>query len=575
MINWIYPEHTEAAEPEFLEGVPEAIVRMLNRRGVAGSEKIKDFLSEKPAAGYDPFLLPDLSEAVDTILAAVDEGRKICIYGDYDADGVTACALLYSVLKEFTDEVCYRIPSRFIEGYGLNETVIEELAADGVSLLVTVDCGSSAFEEVRLAKSLGMDVIVTDHHSTSEGQAPDCLFINPKREGSLYPFDGLSGCGVAFKLVQGMVRRMKAEGDDRADRVSLIALLDLVAISTVADVVPLLDENRSLVKYGLDRLNRCPRPGLEVLLKHLRLADREINSDRIAFTIAPNINALGRMGSASTAVELLSSDGSDMQRLNRLAAEMVCNNKERKDVQEETIRLCREAMDSGICGELFPVIFAPDAHEGVAGIVAGNLKERLYRPVFIITRREDGQLKGTGRCIPDIDLHQMLSECEELLVRFGGHAGACGLSLEEDMLPRFRARLQELMAEELRRDPEILCEKLFIEKELGPEEKNEGFVSMVDRMEPFGAANPRPYFSISRAKVTFTRLLGFDGQHLKFGLRGDDGIEVECVAFRMAGKYSGLVRCGAVIDVAGEVSVNEYMGQRAFQFIIKDIRRSA
>ena len=574
MAEWIYLQNNKTQPAECPDGIPASIVSMLRERGVEGECAIRDFLAEHPRTTHDPFLLPDLAESVDEILKAIDDGRKICVYGDYDADGVTSCSLLLSVLSRLTDRLCYHIPSRFIEGYGLNNRAIQQIADEGTSLIITVDCGSTSPDEVCFARSLGVDIIITDHHSPYVSKTPDCLFVNPKRADSKYPFTGLSGCGVAFKLAQGIQRTLEARGDSRFTRTDLNKLLDLVAISTVADVVPLLDENRSLVKYGLECLNRQERPGIRVLLELLKLGDKTLTSDNIAFIIAPNINALGRMGSASVGVELLTGTDEDMKRLYVLARQMVDNNQARKSIQDDTFRQCREAMENTDCGELFPVIFAPDAHEGVAGIVAGNLKETLYRPVFIITRRSDGQLKGTGRCIPGLNLHEMVSSCSDILTRFGGHAGACGLSLAEENLEIFRDRMQKLMSEKIAECPDVLTEKLLIEKELDSSEKTLEFASMLQKLEPFGADNPKPLFSVSGASVLSVYTMGQENQHMRFTIQGRDGVPVNCVLFRRAVEFSKLIQRGSRIDVAGELVINEYMGNYKLQLTVKDIRRN-
>ena len=574
MAEWIYLQKNTAQPVECPEGIPASIVNMLSERGVVGTEAVKDFLAERPRTTHDPFLLPDLAESVEVILKAAEEGKKICVYGDYDADGVTSCSLLLSVLAKLTDNLCYHIPSRFIEGYGLNNRAIEEIADEGTKLIITVDCGSTSPDEVNFARSLGVDVIITDHHSPYVSKTPDCLFVNPKRADSRYPFSGLSGCGVAFKLAQGIQRTLEARGDTRFTKADLNSLLDLVAISTVADVVPLLDENRSLVKYGLERLNRQERPGIRALFELLKLGDKTLTSDNIAFIIAPNINALGRMGSASVGVELLTGTEEDMKRLYVLAKQMVDNNQARKSIQDDTVRQCRDAMQNTDCGELFPVIFAPDAHEGVAGIVAGNLKESLYRPVFIITRRSDGQLKGTGRCIPGLNLHEMVSSCSDILTRFGGHAGACGLSLNEENLETFRDRMQKLMEAKIAESPDILTEKLLIEKELDASEKTLEFAEMLQKLEPFGADNPKPLFSISGASVLSVYTMGQENQHMRFTVQGPDGIPVNCVLFRRAVEFSKLIQRGSRVDVAGELIINEYTGNYKLQLTVRDIRRN-
>ena len=572
MVRWIFQQ--EDNKPAWgPSGVPVAVMDILRRRGVETPAQVEDFLADLPKCTYDPALMPDLQAAAQTLLDAAESGRNICIYGDYDADGVTSTALLYSVLKKLTDRVNFYVPSRFTDGYGLNKDAVARIAAAGAQLLVTVDCGSTNREEVEEAKRLGMDVIVTDHHELEPGKEPDCLFVNAKRKDSIYPFSGLSGCGTAFKLAQAIQRILAERGDERFTRRDLTDLLDLVAISTVADVVPLLDENRSLIKYGLRVVNSRKRKGLRILLEQLKLADKPIDADDIGFILAPHINSCGRMATADAAVRLMAgieTDGS----LQELADFMIECNRRRRFAQDETRDICLAAIRSGHCGDLFPIIEAPGAHEGVAGIVAGSLKEQFNKPVCIVTPSENGLLKGTGRCIAGLDLHGMLSTCGELFERYGGHAGACGFSLQEERLPLLRTRMDELMREILARQPDALEEKLLVEKVLSPEEKTMAFADALRLLEPFGEANPKPLFALARASVYNVQYMGAEKQHVRFTAVCADGIEVPCVLFRRAADFESLLSASCPLDVAGELGINEYNGRRRLQLTVKDIKRS-
>jgi len=574
MAKWIYLQNridTEMAS-KGKGKISSSLLKILSERGIS-EEGADDFLSPYPKLTYDPFLLPDLKEAVLRIIGAADSGKQICIYGDYDADGITSTALLLNVLGKLTDKLCFYIPSRFVDGYGLNEIGIRYLHEHGAEMIVTVDCGTTSKAEVDYAKSLGMDIIVSDHHTLADEKLPDCLLINPKRADSEYPFSGLSGCGVAFKMAQGIQRVLESRGDSRFTKKDLNSLLDLVAISTVADVVPLLDENRSLVKYGLAKINADPRPGLRVLLEELGCSEKRINSESIAFILAPNINALGRMGSARTGVELLAADESCDTDLRVLARSMIDNNQERKAEQERTRALCNDAMKSGDCGDLCTVICVPEAHEGVTGIVAGNLKEELYRPVCILTTDDSGMLKGTGRCIPGLNLYDMLEECGDLFKRFGGHAGACGFCLYPDKVEEFRRRMQDAVRSRVQSDPDLLVEKLYIEKELSAEEKCLEFADELGMLEPFGQDNLKPLFSICGASVSYLHFMGRDEQHVRFLADNGDGRGVECVLFRRAQEFASLLASGEPVDVAGELSVNEFNGSRRLQFNVRDLRK--
>ncbi len=572
--KWIIK--SREAEGKAPLGIHPSIYRILSSRGIADSA-MPDFLSTRPKVTYDPFLMPDMREAAEKILAAARAGRRICVYGDYDADGVTSTALLTQVLKLITDNVFYYIPSRFVDGYGLNIEAVHTVKERGAELIVTVDCGSTSPAEVECARQLGMDIIVTDHHTPDAERTPDCLFINPKREGSEYPFRELSGCGVVFKLAQALQRLLCAEGSKAFPKAVLGELTDLVAISSVADVVPLLGENRTLVKYGLEYIARRSRPGLKILLEHLGCGDRLVDSDTIAYLLAPNINALGRMDSAASAVELfcgVAPDGSQGRDPGELADMMKEMNAARKAEQENTWSICMKAMKEEDCGELFPIIRAPGAHEGVAGIVAGNLKETLHRPVCIVTPSEEGLLKGTGRSVSGINMYELLAARQDLFVRFGGHAGACGFSMREEDLPELRRSMQELVKDRLSDDPEALTEYLEIEGELTEDEKSVEFADALSLLEPFGEGNMRPVFCMRGARIFGLRRMGSDGQHLRFLASTADQVRVPCVLFRKADEFSEILQTGCA-DIAGELGINEYAGSRRLQMLIRDVRENS
>ncbi len=569
MTKWVIAPKINDQEQGLL-GVPVSVLEILERRGV-DEDHIEDFLSPMPKITYDPFLMKDLKETAEALIDAAEAGKRICIYGDYDADGITSTALLTTVLRKLTDRVSCYVPSRFSDGYGLNKEAVRKIKERGEDLLVTVDCGSTSPDEVRFAKELGLEVIVTDHHMLREGMDPDCLFVNPKRGG--YPFTDLCGCGVAFKLAQGIQRILSQRGDKRFVRSDLNALLDLVAIATVADIVPLAGENRNLVKYGLDRINRRDRAGLTALLNALDLSERIIDSSSISYIIAPNLNALGRMNSALPGVELLESR-SGSRRLEDLAKLTIKTNIERKAEQEKTARICREKLAREDCGSYAPVILAEGAHEGVAGIVAGNLKEQLYRPVCIVTPVEEGVLKGTGRSVAGINLHECFEECGDIFLRFGGHAGACGFSLREEMLPLFRERMQQAVKKRVDADPDLFVEKLYIEKELEADEKNLGFAESLRLLEPYGEGNPVPVFCVMSAAVSGVRTMGAEEQHIRFTAVTDDGVPLPCVLFGRADEYKDIIFGAERIDVAGELDINEFRGERKLQMRVRDIRAS-
>ncbi|HHX92179.1 MAG TPA: single-stranded-DNA-specific exonuclease RecJ [Clostridiales bacterium] len=572
MARWVFTQKNN----DLLRGprrVPPAILSILQERGVTEPSCVEDFLAPFPKLTHDPFLLNDMAQAAQTVVQTALGGGRICVYGDYDADGVTSAALLLCTLRAISDRVRYYIPSRFHEGYGLSTQAIDTIASEGIDLIITVDCGSTSVSEAAHAKSLGIELIITDHHSPAPDATPDCLFINPKRSDSTYPFPHLSGCGVAFKLAQAIQRLLEQQGDGRFLKADLNRLLDLVAISTVADVVPLLDENRTLVKYGLEFINRREREGLDALLEAVDFGEREVEAGHIAYMIAPNINAQGRMESADPGVDLLCGDADGRSGLDRIARDMAANNRARKAEQEKTHRLCEKIIGQGGSGELFPVVYAPDAHEGVAGIVAGHLKESLYRPVFIVTDGEEGLVKGTGRSVPGLDLHGMLSSVAPLFERFGGHAGACGFTMKKQNLERFRQAMQEAMAEALRADPDILTEEIKVVKVLDASEKTLEFAETLRLLEPHGEANPKPLFASGPSRVESVHRMGTEEEHARFMLRTGDGTMLPCILFRRAAEYGMYLQPGAVVDVAGELGINEFRDTRSLQLVARDIRR--
>ena len=560
-------------KPEAASSVCSPLLgQILCARGIASPGEQAEFLSDRPGKTYDPFLLNDMEAAVKRMMRALEQEEKICIFGDYDADGVTSTVLLLSVLEKLTENLTYYIPSRFAEGYGLNADAVRKIAQSGVKLLVTVDCGSLSREEVRLAQELGVDVIVTDHHSIGKEPAADCLLINPKRAESTYPFSELSGCGVAFKLAQALQRKLAAAGDQRLLRSDITDTLDLVAVSTIGDIVALTDENRSLVKYGLNVLNQGKRAGMRALIAGTGLRLGAVTSEQVAYVLVPHLNAAGRMGSADKGVELLR--GHEGAQQETLVQFLVENNKERKRVQEEMFHECRRIAEQEHGGELFQVIYAPQAHEGIAGIVAGKLKDESYRPTIIVTPSGEGKLKGTGRSIPGVDLHRLLSAHRELFLRFGGHKGACGFLMEADGLDELRRGLNAELAQMAAAEPALLTEVLTVEAVAEPREITMELAMELAKLEPFGQQNPKPIFAVRNVEIQRVSFMGSEEQHARFYAAGSKSGSAgfDCVLFSHAQEYRALLREGNVADVAGYPSVNTWNGISKIQFVIEDIK---
>ncbi|MBQ1215882.1 MAG: single-stranded-DNA-specific exonuclease RecJ [Firmicutes bacterium] len=577
MKEWIYPEEDAFGE---YKDADQIVADILRRRGIEDADQLIEFLSDAPKLTHDPFLMKNMKPAVLRIVKALQKKEKICIYGDYDADGVTATSLLLTVFARLTRNVIYYIPSRFDEGYGLNKEAMRLIAGQGVNLIITVDCGSVSCEEVELAKELGMDVIVTDHHSTNGRQTVDTILLNPKQEDCTYPFKELCGCGVAFKLAQALQRVLKKnDGTPAIDKAMLNSLLDLVAIGTVGDIVALQDENRTLVKYGLKTLNRNQRPGLKRLLEGVRLEAGNLTSENIAFIIVPHLNAAGRMMSAKTGVELLTSQMSspeEAKRLEELVDALIENNKQRKKVQEETYRQCMALLEERRLAQpeedLFHVIEAREAHEGITGIVAGKIKDATGKPTIIVTPSGDGFLKGTGRSIPGLNLFEMLSQVDVLFERFGGHAGACGFLMKEEHLEALRDSMNTQVKIAMEIDPAVLVPKVKIDAVITGEQMTMELVKKLQMLAPFGQKNPKPVIAINDVCINNINYMGDKQQHARFKAQTEEETTFDCVLFQKAQDMGEFLFEESFVSLAGCGEINVWNGTERLQFQVTDIQ---
>ncbi|MBR6529425.1 MAG: single-stranded-DNA-specific exonuclease RecJ [Firmicutes bacterium] len=543
------------------------IKNLLKNRGIESEEDILEFLSDKPQKTYDPFLLPDMEAGVDLILSEIENKSNIWIYGDYDADGITSTSLMMSVLGHLTDakHLNYYIPSRFEEGYGLNKEAIEYIASQGCNLLITVDCGSVSYDEVEYAKSLGMKVLVTDHHNITDVMA-DCLLINPKKPGSQYPFKEICGCGVAFKVAQALQQRANLP------KQVLTEVLDLVAVGTVGDIMPLVDENRTMVKFGLKVLNLGKRPGLRKLMEGTSLHVGKVSSENLSFVIVPHLNASGRIEDASQAVELLAGNCSEA-RMDEIVADVIKKNNMRKKLQNELFKECQAEIDRDDLDDII-LIHAEDAHEGIAGIVAGKLKETYYRPSIIVTATgsEGDELKGTGRSVEGVNLYELLKTQEDLFLKFGGHAGACGFSLKRENLPALRKGLAEEMSNIYENNPDIFVKKYDIDLELDPADVTYDLVQQLDMLAPFGNKNPKPLVACKDVIISDERYMGNDMQHLRFNATGCTGKKIQCVLFGKAQDYNFSEMEVARGNIIGNLECQIWQGSKRLQFIADEIQ---
>ncbi|MDD4390027.1 MAG: single-stranded-DNA-specific exonuclease RecJ [Eubacteriales bacterium] len=546
-----------------MENINPIIFELLKKRGIEDKDEILEFLSDKPQKTHNPFLLHNLEAGVDLILSSARAGKQIVIYGDYDADGVTSVVLMREILLELTDKVSYYIPSRFDEGYGLNIEAIDNISKKGGNVIITVDCGSVSRREAAYAQSLGMDIIITDHHSINDEKA-DCILINPKQKECSYPFKHLAGVGVAFKFAQGLQKKANLP------KSTVNRLLDLVAIGTVGDIVPLIDENRTMVKYGLNILNTKARPGINTLVSAISNNSTKISSERLAFGVIPYINAAGRMDNACCAVEAIIA-GTKEEALDKVA-ELVESNSLRKKIQSETYDYCIELAENQCLNDEFKLIEAENAHEGVAGIVAGKIKDKYSRPSVIVTDSDNGTVKGTGRSPEAINLYELLSNCAELFQRFGGHSGACGFTMEKHKVPELRRRINEVLSGMIAEDSSLFDIKEKADLIALPGDITKKLTKELEVLEPFGSGNTKPVFMIKNVTVSTVAYMGNNKQHVRFMVKGRDGAMLQCVLFSRADEFADLLEEGMYVEIFGTPEYSEWNGTGRIQFFISGMR---
>ena len=535
-----------------------ALVQALYNRGITHKREIDAFLDRQYLGHTDPFLLPDMDLAVARIKQAVAANETIVVYGDFDADGVTSSVLLVEALRGLgipRKQAFAYIPDRVDEGYGLNNEALRDLRAKGVDLVITVDCGVRAVSEVEEAGRLGLDMIVTDHHSLGPELPNSLAIINPKRPESAYPEHFLAGVGIAFKLAQAL----KSEFGERAS-FNDADLLDLVALGTVADLAPLLGENRQLVTAGLKALNERRRPGVRALANVAGLEDTEITSESIAFGLAPRINAAGRLAHAYDAAKLLAVNNLIMAK--QFAEDL---NELNRDRQQLTKRLCQQAEE--MIDPKQPLLIAIDEHfkSGVVGLVASRLADQFYRPAIVI-EWGDGESRGSCRSIPEFHITEALDEVSSLLERHGGHAQAAGFTIRNENLEKFQREMIDIAAAEL--DLDQLTPSILIDAELAIGDVDWALHDVLQKLEPTGYANPAPTFASRDVQVYGQRAVGQDGAHLQLWV-GDGRVKHGCIAFRQ-GAWAG--RLPDHIDLAYTISVNEWNGRRDLQLVVQDIQ---
>ncbi len=539
--------------------IPLHFARLLAGRGICTAKEAVRFLESPVSEMYDPFLMKGMSAAVTRILRALEDHEKITIYGDYDVDGMTAVSILLLFFESLGANAAYYIPDRMKEGYGMNDEAIRKIAADGTGLIITVDTGISSSGSCTLAASLGLDVIVTDHHECPEILPDAVAVIDIKQPGETYPFRALAGCGTAFKLVQALAGRLGCAQE-------VMRYTELAAVGTVADIVPLLDENRLIVAEGFRRLKNPENIGLKKLLEVSGWnTGKGITGDIIGFGVGPRLNACGRLGSASEGVRLLTTD--DEEEAASLAADMNAKNTQRKEIEQYILYQVQEQIDSSpaLRSDLVIVAEGENWHHGVIGIVSSRIKDRYYRPNILLSV-ENGLAVGSARSIDGFNLYEALSACKDLLIKYGGHEAAAGMTLKAEDVPALRERINTWAAKHM--TPEMLTPRLEPELCLTPSEITLNLIHRISGMEPFGKDMPQPLVEVS-GTLGEIRRIGKDGGTLRVILR-DAKNSLSGVGFRKA-DYADYYIPGTPASAVGTLSINVFRDEENPQIMIEDI----
>ena len=533
---------------------------VLLARGMLTAEQARGWLSPHQVRFHDSFLLPDMERAVDRLHQAITEGEPIAFYGDYDVDGISATSLYLSFFRGLGAQVRSYIPHRIREGYGLNELALRDLCRNGIRLVVTSDCGTTSHHEVQVANRLGIDVIITDHHQIDTHLPSALAVLNPQRPDSVYPFRELCSGALAYKVVQAYAMKYGA------GEVSLEQVLDLVGLATVADVVPLQDENRQFVRQGLAQITRGSRAGIRALKRSAGI-DQPCTTMTLAYKLAPRINAAGRLAHAELGVRLLTTE-SEMEAA-MLAGELENLNRERQQI-EEAIKAEAFTMVASTSVPGAIVLGSRRWHLGVVGIVAARLVERFNRPTVLLAVSEDGLGKGSARSVAGFDLHAALSACRDLLVGFGGHPSAAGLTIREDNIPAFRDRFAQLAAEWGEGQPQK--PRLHVDAEVNLTQVDHRVVRELELLQPFGSGNPEPTLVVRNLSVLQARVVG--GRHLKITVRHRNSIPFDGIGFRM-GSFPELgLSTDKPVDLAFVPQLETWRGLDRIQLRIRDLRAS-
>ncbi|UCD85965.1 MAG: single-stranded-DNA-specific exonuclease RecJ [Deltaproteobacteria bacterium] len=545
-------------------GLSPLLAQLLINREITEPQQADKFLNSTLSDLHSPFLMEDMDKAVDRVISAIKNRERVCIYGDYDVDGITSTALLKIFLSETGNQPLFYFPHRLNEGRGLNPEALDRLSQQGVKLIITVDCGISDNDQVAYANRLGIDVIITDHHEVPEELPAARAILDPWQKGCKFPYKTLAGVGVTFNLVIALRTRLREEGffGDR-EVPNLKHYLDLVALGTVADIVPLTDENRIFVRYGLEQLTAGRRAGIRALKEVSGCAFGTVDTVAVAYRLAPRINAAGRISQADEGFKLLATS-SEEEALS-IARKLNEENSQRQQIEESILKaaLLQVEADARLKAGASLVLDSPDWHPGVVGIAASRLTNEYFKPTILIAVQE-GVGKGSARSIPGFDIYQGIKSCQDLLKTYGGHRWAAGLTIMEDKIDEFRNRFERIVSESL--SEEDLISKLSIDALLPLPKITEKLIEELNLLEPYGAGNPEPVFATTGLKLMDSWIVG--NNHLKLKIK-EKGRIYSAIGFRMADRYP---LPSAKVDLAFVPQFNEWEGVRSIQLKVKDVR---
>lgn len=556
--EFIEADDNKIEEISKIHNISKLLARVLVNRGITDDEDINIFLNPTRNDFHDPYLMPDMKKAVDRIETAIKEKQKIIIYGDYDVDGITSITVLKRFLEERGIKVDYYVPNRLQEGYGLNKEAITKIAEDGHKLMITVDCGISGIEEIDYSNSLGIETIITDHHEPLDELPNAIAIIDAKRKDNEYPFRGLAGVGVVFKLIQAIGMRLNLEEKE------YLKYLDIVCVGTISDIVPLVDENRVIASLGLKLIQVTRNVGLKSLLK--AIGYKNINSMAVSFGIAPRINACGRMGFQGEALKLFLTD--NIVQAEAITEKLNGYNIERQAKEKVIFDEAIESLKNVDMNQINTIVLAGKGwHHGVIGIVASKLTEKFFKPTILLAL-EDDIAKGSGRSIPGFDLHSALCASSKYLEKYGGHEMAVGLSLKKENLEDFKKAFEEIAKDYNIRE---ILPVIYVDAEITATDMNKETIEQLNKLEPFGEANKNPIFLYKNLKIDSIRALS-EGKHLKITLK-DNNCIVNAIGFNM-GNLADEYLIGDKVDIIGTLEVNSYNGIETIQINLKDIMKS-